>query len=387
MFYIIRIFFFIVIAKMDNWFYILDSSVAMLLSCILAGVLIPRILLISFRKKLFDEVDSERKIHCGAIPRLGGIAFGPVILFSIFFIAGFNISVFPGESFRDMAFGEIVILSGILCASLLVYLVGIADDLVRVNFYAKFVVQIIAACLLVASGLWISNLHGLFGINELPKFIGYPLTIVFVVFVVNSINLIDGIDGLASCLSMVALFVYGISFVVYGNILFSLICFTSVGVLIPFFYFNVFGDPSKKKKIFMGDTGSLTIGLIISAVILRIIIDSEMEEEGIGNLIVKALSPVIVPCFDVVRVIFVRIKEKKKLFLPDNNHIHHRLLQAGLTQHAALITIVTVSLILTSINIIASNFINVNILLAFDVIIYCFLSIAISNQIFILRKN
>lgn len=387
MFYIIRIFFFIVIAKMDNWFYILDSSVAMLLSCILAGVLIPRILLISFRKKLFDEVDSERKIHCGAIPRLGGIAFGPVILFSIFFIAGFNISVFPGESFRDMAFGEIVILSGILCASLLVYLVGIADDLVRVNFYAKFVVQIIAACLLVASGLWISNLHGLFGINELPKFIGYPLTIVFVVFVVNSINLIDGIDGLASCLSMVALFLYGISFVVYGNILFSLICFTSVGVLIPFFYFNVFGDPSKKKKIFMGDTGSLTIGLIISAVILRIIIDSEMEEEGIGNLIVKALSPVIVPCFDVVRVIFVRIKEKKKLFLPDNNHIHHRLLQAGLTQHAALITIVTVSLILTSINIIASNFINVNILLAFDVIIYCFLSIAISNQIFILRKN
>ena len=99
------------------------------------------------------------------------------------------------------------------------------------------------------------------------------------------------------------------------------------------------------------------------------------------------MSPVIVPCFDVVRVIFVRIKEKKKLFLPDNNHIHHRLLQAGLTQHAALITIVTVSLILTSINIIASNFINVNILLAFDVIIYCFLSIAISNQIFILRKN
>lgn len=387
MFYIIRIFFFIVIAKMDNWFYILDSSVAMLLSCILAGVLIPRILLISFRKKLFDEVDSERKIHCGAVPRLGGIAFGPVILFSIFFIAGFNISVFPGESFRDMAFGEIVILSGILCASLLVYLVGIADDLVRVNFYAKFVVQIIAACLLVASGLWISNLHGLFGINELPKFIGYPLTIVFVVFVVNSINLIDGIDGLASCLSLVALFVYGISFVVYGNILFSLICFASVGVLIPFFYFNVFGDPSKKKKIFMGDTGSLTIGLIISAVILRIIIDSEMEEEGIGNLIVKALSPVIVPCFDAVRVIFVRIKEKKKLFLPDNNHIHHRLLQAGLTQHAALITIVTVSLILTSINIIASNFINVNILLAFDVIIYCFLSIAISNQIFILRKN
>lgn len=372
---------------MDIWFYILDSSVAMLLSCILAGVLIPRILLISFRKKLFDEVDSERKIHCSAVPRLGGIAFGPVILFSIFFIAGFNISVFPGESFCDMAFGEIVILSGILCASLLVYLVGIADDLVRVNFYAKFVVQIIAACLLVASGLWISNLHGLFGINELPRYIGYPLTVVFVVFVVNSINLIDGIDGLASCLSMVALFLYGISFVVYGNILFSLICFTSVGVLIPFFYFNVFGDPSKKKKIFMGDTGSLTIGLIISAVILRIIIDSEMEEEGIGNLTVKALSPVIVPCFDVVRVIFVRIKEKKKLFLPDNNHIHHRLLQAGLTQHAALITIVTVSLILTSINIIASNFINVNILLAFDVIIYCFLSIAISNQIFILRKN
>ena len=387
MFYIIRIFFFIVIAKMDIWFYILDSSVAMLLSCILAGVLIPRILLISFRKKLFDEVDSERKIHCSAVPRLGGIAFGPVILFSIFFIAGFNISVFPGESFRDMAFGEIVILSGILCASLLLYLVGIADDLVRVNFYAKFVVQIIAACLLVASGLWISNLHGLFGINELPRYIGYPLTVVFVVFVVNSINLIDGIDGLASCLSMVALFLYGISFVVYGNILFSLICFTSVGVLIPFLYFNVFGDPSKKKKIFMGDTGSLTIGLIISAVILRIIIDSEMEEEGIGNLTVKALSPVIVPCFDVVRVIFVRIKEKKKLFLPDNNHIHHRLLQAGLTQHAALITIVTVSLILTSINIIASNFINVNILLAFDVIIYCFLSIAISNQIFILRKN
>lgn len=371
---------------MDNSFFIIDSFVAMVLGSILAGVLIPRILLISFRKKLFDDAD-ERKIHNSTVPRLGGIAFGPVILFTIFFIGGFNMTIYPGEAFEKDALEQIVVLSGMICSSILVYLVGIADDLVGVRYQAKFLVQVVAAVLLVLSGLWISDMHGIFGVESVPEYIGYPLTVFFVVFVINAVNLIDGIDGLASGLTMVALMVFGISFITGGDFVFALICFATLGVLLPFFYFNVFGKVQNRKKIFMGDTGSLTIGLILSASALRIIAGEGDNVVGGENLAVVAFSPLIVPCFDVVRVVCIRIKAKKRVFLPDRNHIHHRLLQAGMTQHSALITIVTFSLMLTCLNIVASNFVNVNILLVSNVLIYFILSMSLSRYIGNVKHN
>lgn len=228
---------------MENW--ALTSFVAFILSAFCAGILIPQILLVAFRRNLFDEPD-HRKIHHGIVPRLGGIAFTPVIFFTVSLLLGIEYSMgmdmngLMAENARAIAFG--------VCAILLLYLTGMSDDLVGVRYRAKLVVQFICAALLVAGGMWISNLHGILGIHEIPFWLGAPLSMVIIVYVVNAINLIDGIDGLASGLSAAAFIIYGTVFGLVGKPVYAVMSFAALGVLVPFFYYNVFGNPVKRKK-------------------------------------------------------------------------------------------------------------------------------------------
>lgn len=182
--------------------------------CALIGVVftlwfIPRILVVSFKKKLFDFAD-ERKVHTGVVPRLGGVAFVPSILISVSLMAGISSLVLPGDAnvfvvpTLQMAFG--------LCSLILLYFEGIMDDLVGLRYRVKFVIQILCALLIVASGIWLNDFHGLFGLSGLSPWFGVPFSVLLVVFIINAINLIDGIDGLASGLSIVSAFFFGIMF-------------------------------------------------------------------------------------------------------------------------------------------------------------------------------
>ena len=191
------------------------------ISALLAGIIIPKILLIAFRKNLFDEVN-ERKVHRGVVPRLGGIAFFPAMLFALFLVIAINLRI--GSGLMNVALAsKIVPLSFEICAIILLYLVGIADDLIGVRYMAKFVVQIISAVLLVCSGMYVANLYGILWINEIPIRLSCLFTAFIVVYVVNAINLIDGIDGLASGLSTIALVFYSIVFFQGGEYIFSLV--------------------------------------------------------------------------------------------------------------------------------------------------------------------
>lgn len=206
---------------------------AFVISVFIARLIIPRILMISLRKKLFDIPD-ERKIHKRAIPRLGGVSFFPTILFSCCIVLAFR--TLTGYSISTVQ--TIYVLPEYLllvCGMVLLYLTGIADDLMGVRYRQKFVIQIICACFFSIAGLWINNLYGLCGIYFLPAWIGIPLTILIVVFITNAINLIDGIDGLASGLSSVSLLVFGLLFINKGLWSYSMIAFSTVGVLVPFF--------------------------------------------------------------------------------------------------------------------------------------------------------
>lgn len=341
-----------------------------LISAILTSMIIPVVLLISFRKKLFD-VQDERKIHQGIISRLGGVTFKPVILFSIFLLLGINVltgikSILQSfdEHARIFFFG--------LCATLLLYLTGIVDDLIGVRYRTKFVIQITCGVLLAVSGLWINNLHGLFGIYSLSPIVGYPLTVLVVVFIINAINLIDGIDGLASGLSSIAMFYYGTFFMTHEQYAYAMLAFASLGTLIPFFCYNVFGDAGRGRKIFMGDAGSLTIGIILS--ILSISACTH-QCEGNYSPFVIAFTPLLIPCLDVLRVVFHRFRTRKPLFMPDKNHIHHKLLNIGLSQHRALVIILTASAAIATLNIGFAPMININLLLLIDISIWTSLNI------------
>lgn len=359
-----------------NW----NIGLAFLISVAFTGVLIPQILLISFRKKLFDQPDA-RKIHHNVVPRLGGIAFMPVVVFTIAFLLGVSL-LLGNDSILVALRGEVLEFAFGMCALILLYLVGIADDLIGVQYRAKFMVQILCAVLLVTSGVWINNLYGLFGIHELPRAVGWPLTVFVVVFIINAVNLIDGIDGLASGLSGVALFFYGMVFIGMERYMYAMLAFVTLGALVSFFYYNVFGNAEKHKKIFMGDTGSLTIGIILSFLCVSL-----ARSGGVGvarataETFVWAFVPLLVPCFDVVRVVLHRARNRQPLFLPDMNHIHHKLLRAGMPQWRAMLTILFTSVVFVVSNVWLCSTVNVNILLLGDVLVWTVANIWLSKYI------
>lgn len=311
-----------------------------ILCVLLAGFLIPQILLIAFRRNLFDEVN-ERKIHKGLVPRLGGIAFVPVIFTSIAVALVTNIQL--GFDNISQAFADSVLpfISTFIALELL-YLVGMADDLIGIKYRAKFVVQIICAAFLISSGVWFSDLAGVLGIESVSPWFGYPFTLIVIVFLINAINLIDGIDGLASGLSGIAMIFYGFFFLAAGQWAYSMISFASLGTLVPFFYYNVFGNPARGKKIFMGDTGSLTTGLVLSFLALQL---TSVDNGGVfaADALVVAFAPLAIPCLDVIRVFVHRVIRGNSPFLPDRVHIHHKLLALGFPQRPAMITILAMS--------------------------------------------
>lgn len=338
----------------------LDELAVFLISAGISGIIIPRILLIAFRKRLFDEPD-ERKIHTAAVPRLGGLAFMPSIVFSICLVVGVKgildaqgLSAYFGgpsevgdmsEMLLPMCFG--------LCAVMMMYLVGIADDLIGVRYRAKFVAQILAALLLAMGGVRIENFHGFMWLYELPVGLSWAATVLLVVFITNAINLIDGIDGLASGLSGIAMAFYGFVFMHTGYMLYAMLAFAGLGTLVPFFYYNVFGNPAMGKKIFMGDTGSLTTGLILSFLSIEV---CSLPEGSVysWDVMVVAFAPLAIPCLDVIRVFVHRIVRGMSPFLPDKSHIHHKLLALGIPQRWAMITILATSSALIAANLLMS---------------------------------
>ncbi len=358
----------------------LTNMTAVFLLCIVcAGFLIPEILLIAYKRHLFDE-PNERKIHTSAVPRLGGIAFMLVVFFSLALVLGINL-VSGHERILDAMHGELETLVFCFCAVMLLYIVGIADDLVGIKYRAKFFTQIVCGAMIIAGGLSLCDLNGLFLLHEIPSWAGYPLTVFAIVFIINSINLIDGIDGLASGLCSTAFITYGSSFLIMGEYLYATIAFANLGVLLPFFYYNVFGDVNKHSKIFMGDTGALTIGMSLCILSLKIAGCHPEGLENVPNLFVVAFAPMLVPCMDVVRVYMRRVRKGKNPFLPDKSHIHHKLLDMGMKQRPAMIAIVGISFLLIVVNCVASIHINVNFLLVFDALFVTFTNIWLSGRI------
>lgn len=366
----------------DTAFWRFMMASALIMSIVAAGILIPQILLIAFRKKLFDEPD-ERKIHHSTVPRLGGIAFEPVILFTIFILLVFDVHALRFQLMEELG-NNVLSLSICVCSLILLYLVGIADDLIGVKYSAKFVVQIGCGLLFLFGGLYISDLHGLLFLNRLPWWVFWPLTVTLVVFIINAMNLIDGIDGLASGLSGVALGYYGCVFFEIGEYTFALVAFATLGTVIPFFYYNVFGKAEKQQKIFMGDTGSLTIGLILSFLSFRMAnVDISADHTCLSRVhpFFLAFCPLLVPCMDVIRVFIHRIRMGNSPFLPDKSHIHHKLLNLGMSQHKAMISILVFSAFFIVVCLILSKIMDPTLLLICCVALYTLLNIWMSKLI------
>ena len=353
---------------------------AFIVAVSIAMIVLPKILLISHKKRLFDMPD-KRKVHHTPIPRLGGLSFFPVILITTgLLILMYHLLGFPFESLRGAVPFEFLAL---LVGSMMLFLVGMADDLVGVGYKRKFMVQIVAATLLVASGVWIKSLDGLFGVYNVPAWFGMPFTVLIVVYVTNAINLIDGIDGLASGLcgiSLVALM--GLHLWLHLNI-YAILAIASLGVIIPFWFYNVFGNAMRGRKLFMGDSGSLALGYILSFLMVHLsTVDVNPRVPADYNMVL-AFTTMLVPLLDVVRVVGHRVRNGKNPFLPDKSHIHHKLLRCGLRVRQVMVTICLLAMLFIVINVLLIGHVNITFILGIDILVWVVFHLALDG---IIRK-
>ena len=342
----------------------------------LGMVIIPRILVISHKKRLYDVPDA-RKVHTMPVPRLGGLSFFPVILMSMFLVIGFRL-YFWDVNVSGLSFNMLYEYLFLFVGMTLLYLVGVCDDLVGVGYRYKFAVQIAAALLLVLSGNWFDSFGGLFGIYSVPVWVGVPFTVFIVVYITNAINLIDGIDGLASGLCCIALSVLSVIFFLRGQYVYALLAICTLGILMPFWCYNVFGNANRGHKLFMGDAGSLTLGYVISFLIIHMSVTNEVSPTLSNPYMVIAFSTVLVPLLDVIRVVLHRLREHKNPFLPDKNHFHHKLLRTGMRVRVVMVTILGIAVSFIGLNAWLAWQMNITFLLGINLILWSSLHLTIN---------
>lgn len=342
----------------------------------LGMVIIPRILVISHKKRLYDVPDA-RKVHTMPVPRLGGLSFFPVILMSMFLVIGFRL-YFWDVNVSGLSFNMLYEYLFLFVGMTLLYLVGVCDDLVGVGYRYKFAVQIAAAFLLVLSGNWFDSFGGLFGIYSVPVWVGVPFTVFIVVYITNAINLIDGIDGLASGLCCIALSVLSVIFFLRGQYVYALLAICTLGILMPFWCYNVFGNANRGHKLFMGDAGSLTLGYVISFLIIHMSVTNEVSPTLSNPYMVIAFSTVLVPLLDVIRVVLHRLREHKNPFLPDKNHFHHKLLRTGMRVRVVMVTILGIAVSFIGLNAWLAWQMNITFLLGINLILWSSLHLTIN---------
>ncbi len=342
----------------------------------LGMVIIPRILVISHKKRLYDVPDA-RKVHTMPVPRLGGLSFFPVILMSMFLVIGFRLYFWDMDT-SSLSFNMLYEYLFLFVGMTLLYLVGVCDDLVGVGYRYKFAVQIAAALLLVLSGNWFDSFGGLFGIYSVPVWVGVPFTVFIVVYITNAINLIDGIDGLASGLCCIALSVLSVIFFLRGQYVYALLAICTLGILMPFWCYNVFGNANRGHKLFMGDAGSLTLGYVISFLIIHMSVTNEVSPTLSNPYMVIAFSTVLVPLLDVIRVVLHRLREHKNPFLPDKNHFHHKLLRTGMRVRMVMVTILGIAVSFIGLNAWLAWQMNITFLLGINLILWSSLHLTIN---------
>ncbi len=318
--------------------------------CIAAGVTylaIPVIINIAREKKLVDMPDA-RKLHKNPIPSLGGIGI----------FGGFSLAILLSwpQQYTDLS-----VLQYVMAATLIIFFLGMKDDIVIISPLKKFIGQLLAAWIVVYKcKLQIVGFGGILGIHALPNAVSLALTYLAIVLITNSFNLIDGVDGLSGTLGFISAAGFTLYFFSFGltHLGYALIASAMAGALAAFLIFNV--HPA---KIFMGDTGSLLIGLLNAFLIIKFINISISEtSETVYNRLGLYNSPVIglafltVPLFDTIRVFAFRILKGRSPFSPDRNHIHHILLDKGLNHNQVTFTLAITSLFIIGISYICAIF-------------------------------
>lgn len=284
-------------------------------SFLLVFLVIPSIIHVAKQHHLFDNPEIARKTHTYGIARLGGIAvFCSLIITTLMFT---NVTSAQTNNY-------------IITSYILLFAVGLKDDLWGVNPSTKFFIQLLVALILILlADIRLTSMYGIFNVYELPYWASVLLTVLVIIFITNAFNLIDGIDGLVTITSIIVSLSFGLLFVYIDQSQHACMAFTMFGASLGFLKFNV--SPA---KIFMGDAGSMLLGLLASILSIKFIEFNSVpfiDQLSFISAPAIAIAILIGPLFDATRVFFLRIIRWKSPFIADSNHIHHRFLRLGLS--------------------------------------------------------
>ena len=287
----------------------LNIVFSLITAFLITYVAIPKVIFFAEKLRLLDEA-GIRASHKGSVPIFGGIAIFTGIIFSLLFWA------------------DIENIQYLLVSILIIFFVGVIDDLLVLSPFKKIVGQIIATLIIIFfHDMQIDSMHGVLGISEaLSPWVSVPFTIFVVIVITNGFNLIDGVDGLAGGIGVISSFSFGVIALLMGQSDMAIVAFTLMGSLLAFLKYNLY-----PAKIFMGDTGSLVVGLILSILAINIIryglVAETIKLPNKGPLL--AIAILAIPLFDSLRVFVVRVFKRKHPLSPGREHIHHTLLDLG----------------------------------------------------------
>ncbi|WP_111308300.1 MraY family glycosyltransferase [Confluentibacter sediminis] len=335
-----------IISKFLNEYIPLATVMIILVSYFISLSVFPVIIYLNLTKKL-SKKPNNRSSHVNNIPTLGGI---PIF-----------ISIIVTTTLLTALIGNLKEMSNALILNIslvLLFFVGIKDDILEISSRKKFATQCLSTLLIIiCSQIKISSFQGIIGIHDLHRFVSIVFTLFVFTLIINAFNLIDGIDGLAGSLTIIISLFFGVYHLLNKNFVDGFFSFAIIGATLAFLKYNI----SNHRKIFMGDTGSMTIGFLLayqSVSLLSMQKNTELLYQ-IHNTPVFILALLSFPLFDTFRVFIIRIKNKKNPFSADRNHLHHKLIDLGLShlQATGLITLYTI--FITSITFIFQDF-NIN---------------------------
>lgn len=328
---------------------------------------IPSVIHTAIKFRLFDRSDSHRKSHKIHISRLGGVAIFCSFTITILLFA-------TTVSYQEANF--------LITSCIILFGLGLKDDLYGVNPRTKLILQLVVATILVVLGNFrLTSWYGVFYLWEVNVLWGSLFSIILIIFVNNAFNLIDGIDGLAGTLGAIATFSFGVFFALISALPYAFIGFAMFGSIAGFLFYNY--TPA---KIFMGDTGALIIGLVCIVLAIKFIelnkIGSEITPYFLSAPAI-AVSVLIVPVFDCIRVFFIRLIHKSSPFKGDRNHIHHRLQELGFSTKQIVSILACFNVLMIVLSLLLQNwgnFMLINIVLGICVIFNALLTYKIGKK-------
>lgn len=330
-------------------------------------LIIRTIMRLSYKKRLFDEPDGGRKIHSDPVPRLGGLSIFPLITLVM---AVSCLLLVPEWKERWISpWAESSQLIGLGCSLLVLYILGINEDMRGgVHSLYKFIFYTVAAVVFIAFGLRFSYSGNIFGIESLPDWVWMLVTYAAFIHFLNAINLIDWVNGLSTDICIFSLSVLAVMEYMERHILFTFLAIAAISVLLGFRWWNTHGDRKLHQRIFMGDTGCWTLGIIILFLIIHL---NNLSPRTPGqHFSLLGFTTVIVPLLDLPRVGLWRKFHGIGFFVPDKNHIHHKLMDLGFQPWQIRGTILGVTALFLLLNWLLAGHMNIGWIVLIDVAVY-----------------